>query len=156
MTQPGAAGGSTLEQPLLGVASPDVATLPFDVELTYSCPADTARGQLFVSVADSWRLEEAPAASSPLMMRIDVPIRQLQWLRQPEAVCRDVTERREPDEVDDRGIRYFRLRAEASGHAMLSCTGKDGRISAASSAATLDVWLSCPATEPSERSPVSP
>jgi hypothetical protein len=120
------------------------------VALTYSCPAGTERRQLFVSIADTWRLEDATQIPSPVIMRIDVPIRQLQWLTPPQAQCRHIAAARAPDAMDDAGNRYFRLQAEAAGYAMLSCMGAGGRTSAADSAATLDVWLSCPAADAGE------
>jgi hypothetical protein len=150
MTQAGGSDGSVQQSPLLGIASADTGTLAFDVALAYSCPGDTERRQLFVSIADTWRLEDATQIPSPVIMRIDVPIRQLQWLTPREAQCRHVAATRAPDAVDDAGNRYFRLRAEAAGYAMLSCMGAGGRTSAAEAAATLDVWLNCPAADAGE------
>jgi hypothetical protein len=143
ITQPGDADG--VPRPAIGVASPDATALTFHVGLIHGCPADTERRRLFVSIADTWRLEDATKTPSPTVMRIDVPVRQMPWLVQSQAQCQGARATSVPDEVTDAGIRYFRLRGEVTGYATLTCTGKDRRSAAATSVTTLDVWLSCPA-----------
>lgn len=144
------ADGSALPRPTVGIAAPDITTLPFHLALSFRCPAGTERQQLFVSIADTSHLEDVSNTPSPLIVRVDVPMRQLQWLMQPDAECASVGDKRAPDEADDSGTRYFRLQASAASYAMLTCTGKDGKASAATMLVPLDVWLSCPAPEVAE------
>lgn len=91
--------------------------------------------QLFVSIADTSRLQDATGIPSPVVMRIDVPLRQLQWLMQPAQTCSAVGEQRHPDEVDGEGSRLFRLHAGAAGYATLTCGGDGGNTAAATVAA---------------------
>ena len=145
MTQPTEADGAELPRPVIGAAAPGITTLPFHVALSYRCPAASDRPQVFVSIADSWRLQDASELPSPLVMRVDVPIRQVQWLMQPEAECANAEGKRKPDETDSGGLRYYRLPAHVAGFATLTCVAKDGSLAAVTSTTPLDVWLSCPA-----------
>lgn len=148
LTQATASGGEPLPRPVVGVASPGGATLPFHLALDFLCPAGMERQQFFVSIADTSRLQGATGSPSPQVVRIDVPLRQLQWLAQPERACGVVGKQRPPDEVTGEGIRLFRLHAGAAGYATVTCSGESGKTSAATASAPLDVWLSCPAEEP--------
>ena len=139
VTQP--ASGEDWRPPVIGAGAPVQSALSFTVVLSYGCPAATEPKQLFLSVAETWRTIDANGQQSPLVTTLDVPIRQLQWLTQPEAECRNVIGKRSAD-ILETGVRYFRLHG-ATAYAMLTCAGKSGR-SAATSSATLDVLLSCP------------
>jgi hypothetical protein len=145
VTQATEVDGQPLPRPLVGVATAGGPTLPFHVRLEYRCPPGTGRQQLFVSIADTTRLEDATASPSPRVIRIDVPFRELPWLTQPATSCNTVSERRRPDEVDSDGTRFFRMHAGAAGFATLTCWGADGAATEVTSITPLDVWLSCPA-----------
>lgn len=135
-----------LPRPIIGIAAQPGPALPFFVSLEYRCPAGMGRQQLFVSIADTARVEEIPVGQpSPVTLRLDVPFAQLQWLEQPEAACAAAEEHRPPDDADDRGIRYFRLHPGTTGAVTLTCRADDGREVVANAATPLDVWLSCPA-----------
>ena len=154
MTQASEVDGSPVQRATVGVAAPDAQTLPFYITLTYRCPAGTEREQLFVSIADTAGLQDATGGPSPRTVRVDVPLKQLQWLAEPAKACDSVGDQRPPDEVDDSGTRYFRLHAGAAGYAAVTCRGKGGETSTATSSVSLDAWLSCPATagvEPGSR-----
>ena len=105
-----------------------------------------------MSIADTSRLEDVSNSPSPLIVRVDVPMRQLQWLMKPDAECANVGDKRAPDEADASGASVLQAPASAAGYAMLTCTGKDGKPSAATTLVPLDVWLSCPAAEGPESS----
>ncbi len=144
MTQASEMDGNPVPRAVVGVADPGEPTLPFHVALAYSCPAGTERQELFVSIADTANLQDATAQASPRTLRIDVPLRQLQWLAEPATACDNIGDQRDPDEVDDGGTRYFRIRTGTAGYATVTCRGKS-ETSAATTSAPLDVWLSCPA-----------
>jgi len=145
-TQALEANGQPLPRPVIGVAAGAAApVLPFHVALNYRCPAASDRPQVFVSIADSWRLQDASELPPPLVIRVDVPIRQVQWLMEPDAGCDGIDGKRTPDETDAEGVRYYRLAAYVTGFATVTCVAKDGSLSAATATAPLDVWLSCPA-----------
>ena len=144
------ADGTPLPRPTVGVTAPGITTLPFPLALNFRCPAGTERQQLFVSIADTTQLEDVSKATSPIVVRLDVPIRELPWLMEPDSGCASVSDKRAPDETDDSGIRFFTLHDRSAGYAMLSCTAKDGKASAATTFVPLDIWLSCPAMEAEE------
>ena len=135
-------------RPIVGATVPDGAELAFHVAVTYRCPAGTQGRQLFVSIADTARLEDVTAAPSPLTLRLDVPVKQLPWLLEPEHSCATVSAQRNPDEVDGSGTRHYRLHAGTAGYATLLCAPQGAPPSGATTAAPLDVWLSCPADSP--------
>jgi hypothetical protein len=148
--------GTPLERALVGAGAPVGALLPFHVALDFSCPAGTERRQLFVSVADTVRMQDAAEEASSQMLRVEVPLRQLQWLAEPARLCGSVAPQRPPDEFGDGGLRYFRLHSGAAAYATVTCRGPGPRVAAATSSAPLDVWLSCPAgdaAEPPSRPP---
>ncbi len=145
ITQALEADGAALPRPVIGPGSVDPTILPFHVAVDYQCPVPGDRPQVFVSIGDSWRLQDASELPTPLIVRVDVPIRQLQWLMQPDSECASVAGQRKPDETDDAtGFRYYRLPDRVAGFATLSCMAKDGAVSASTSIAPLSVWLSCP------------
>lgn len=132
-------------RPTVGVGSGALGRLPFHLSLTHSCPAGSARAQLFVAIADSSVLVDAGAAGEPRPVTLEVPLRQLQWLAQPAAACRTVGAQRPPDDVGTDGLRYFRLHAGTTGFATVACSDADGRQATATTSLPLDIWLSCPA-----------
>ena len=151
VTQASVLDGNRVPPPLVGVAAPEGATLPFHVTMDFSCPAGTERGKLFVSIADTTRIEDPVIGTSRQTLRLDVPLRQLQWLAEPARYCVNVTEQREPDEVDGSGVRFFRLHAGAAAYATVTCLARQDVLSSATSSAPLDVWLSCPLAAPEAR-----
>jgi hypothetical protein len=144
--------GTPLERALVGEAAPGAIALPFHLALDFRCPAGTERRQLFVSVADTVRLQEAEGEESAQTLRVEVPLRQLQWLAEPALMCGNVARQRAPDEVGEGGLRYFRLHSGAAAYATVTCRGPGPRVAAATSSAPLDIWLSCPAGGPVEPS----
>lgn len=130
---------------VIGVAFPGGNSLGFELEMDYRCPSGTEGQQLFVSIADSMKTEAAPAGALPRTVRMDVPLKQLEWLMEPGKSCRSLNPGRAPDWVDDRGIRYFRMPAAAMAYATLLCTRATAPAEGATTTQALDAWLSCPA-----------
>lgn len=139
------AAGTALPLPVVSPGFDAGASLPFHMTLTWRCPAGTARQQLFVSVADTVRLDEATA--SPHTVRVDVPVRQMEWLLPVQKACATTGSQRPPDQVGENGMRYWRQHAGVAAYATLLCAGKDG-ATGVTTTAPLDVWLSCPAGSP--------
>jgi hypothetical protein len=139
--------GNAVEPPLVGVGAPPSPTVPFHVTLRFECPAGTERGRLFVSIADTALVEDAPPGASEQTVRLDVPLRQLQWLAEPGHHCDTTGEQRPPDDIDAGGARFIRLHAGAAAYASVSCRAREVVVSSATSSAPLDVWLSCSAAE---------
>lgn len=148
LVQATVAGDAPLPRPTVGAGEPARATLPFRLALTHRCPTGTTQTELFVSIADTARLVEAGPPGEPQVVTVDVPMRQLQWLAQPSATCRTISERRRPDELGERGLEYFRLHAGTAGYATVTCRDDKGQPSSATTSAPLDVWLGCATADP--------
>ena len=99
LRQAAEADGSALPRPTVGVAAPDITALPFHLALNFRCPAGSGRQQLFVSIADTAHLEDVSKAPSPLVVQLDVPMRELPWLAEPDSGCATVSDKRAPDET---------------------------------------------------------
>lgn len=134
-----------LPRPTIGVAAPGQDSLAFHLTLDFRCPAGTPRTELLVTVADTVAAAEVPAGASPHTLRVDVPLKQLEWLVRPEQICRGVQRQRRPDEIGSSGVHYFRLHAGTTAYATLLCAGAGDAASGATTSTPLDVWLSCPA-----------
>jgi hypothetical protein len=144
LTQASEVDGTPLVRAIVGVAAPASATLPFHVSLDFRCPAGARREELFVSIADTARVQDATGSPSPRTLRVDVPLKQMQWLAQPERSCASIGGQRPPDEIGEDGTRFFRLHAGAAAYATVTCSDADS-VTTATSTTPLDVWLSCPA-----------
>lgn len=143
LTQVMQEGGQPLPRPTTGVAAPGQEALPFHLQVAYRCPAGTVAAQLLLSAADTTRIEAL--ARSPLTVRLDVPVPQLEWLMTPGRSCNTLGRQRQPDETGSGGIRYYRLRAAATAYGTLLCRAGDGSDGGSTTSIPLDVWLSCPA-----------
>jgi hypothetical protein len=144
MTQATEADGEPLPRPTIGPAVETGPTLPFSVAIDFRCPAGTQRQLLFLSIANTTRLEDVTGSQPPRIERLDVPLRQVEWLTEPANSCAALHDGRRPDEVAGDGTRYYRLAARADGYATLTCEAEGGQQSAMTSSAPLDVWLACP------------
>ena len=153
ITQTSESDGGLLPRPIVGVASGNAASVPFQVTVTWRCPAGTKRQQLFVTAADAWRIDDVREVPSPQTLQLDVPLRQMQWLTQTESACGNLADQRPPDETDASGIHYFRLAPGAAAYATVSCAPESGKPTMATSSTPLDVWLSCPADASDQTSP---
>ena len=144
LTQATEADGEPLPRPTIGPAVENATTLPFHVAVDFRCPAGTQRQLLFLSIANTTRLEDVTGSQPPLVERLDVPLRQVDWLTEPPNSCEALHDGRRPDEIAEDGTRYYRLTARADGFATLTCEAEGGKQSAMTSSAPLDVWLACP------------
>lgn len=131
------------ERPLVA-ANLRPVTLPFQLAADYRCPTGTKRTQLFLSIADTVRLVESPEVAVSQTLRLDVPLKRLQWLAQPAQLCTGIARQRAPDETTADGTRLFRLHAGAAAYATVTCHAENAET-AATTSAPLDVWLSCAA-----------
>lgn len=114
--------------------------LPFHLGVEFDCPEPGGGRQLLLSIADTVRLADASNLPSPQTLRLDVPLRQLQWL-QPAKACRELPPARQP--VPGESVRYIRLRARALAFATLTCSGPSGQTHMSMASVPLDVWLGC-------------
>ena len=144
LTQATEADGEPLPRPTVGPALEAGPTLPFNVAIDFRCPAGTQRQLLFLSIANTTRLEDATGSQPPRIEQMDVPLRQLQWLTETGKTCAALHDSRRPDELADDGTRYYRMPASADGYATLTCEAEGGKQSTMTSSAPLDVWLACP------------
>ncbi len=148
LTQVTAGDAGPLPRPTVDATKAGDASLPFHLALTYRCPAGSQYQQLFVSIADTTRLEPAAAMQPAQTMRLDVPLGQLRWLTERDLSCGTIARQRTADEVGASSTRYFRLHAGTTGFATVLCAGKDGQVASATATTPLDIWLSCPAGSP--------
>jgi hypothetical protein len=136
--------GNPGTDPVVGTGGTPGPTLPFLLGVEYRCPWPDARQRLFVTVADSGEITDATGLPSPQTVRVEVPLRQLQWLH-PVKACRERAGVEGARGAD--GVRYYRLHARATAFATLTCTGPDDRTAMTMTTVPLDVWLGCPAEE---------
>lgn len=123
-----------LTRPLLVPGQPTSRPLTFEVQLAFSCPADSSPEQVTMTVGHNIVMRDQDLGS-PWLARVQVPAGQLRMLR-PALLC---------EQAGARGL--TRLPELLTAFGSLVCRDPEGQQRAVTRAAPLDVWLACPVEE---------
>lgn len=123
-----------LTRPLLAPGQPGSSPLTFEVQLDFSCPADSSPERVTMTVGHNMVMLDQ-GVSSPWLARVQVPASQLRWLR-PAALC---------EQAGGRGL--TRVPELLTAFGSLVCQDTEGQQRAVTRTAPLEVWLACPVEE---------
>lgn len=123
-----------LTRPLLAPGQPAGRPLNFEVQLAFSCPADSSPERVTMTVGHNMVMLDQ-GLSSPWLARVQVPASQLRWLR-PAPLC---------EQAGGRGL--TRVPDLLTAFGSLVCRDAEGQQHAVTRTAPLEVWLACPPDE---------